>query len=458
VTGEDVIHPKVFISYSHDSPEHAERVLELSDRLRNNGIDCILDQYEDSPAEGFPRWMDREIRNANFVLMVCTHTYYLRVMGEEEPGNGLGVQWESNAIYQYIYNEGMKNNRFIPVLLEGTTIDDIPIPWQGVKHYRLTTEDGYEDLYRRLTNQPSTPKGQIGKLRQMPPRKRKLDITEAMQGVQSPSIIETIQPERNSNFTEHRPIQDNSSKGLITTNMVDLAHGLLIGRQTELQLSEQQRVLYETLVDMDDQLANIYMGSLRVLADEQNPGRLALAAHGLRELVEKLLRDHITTVKDPASIKVTIQQVHEKWEKAVKYSNCYEGSTWSQEVNWSGTIDGPLRELLKQMGKFFQWLENKHPSRQQLIRIMLGSRGLPKPLLDPQVEQWEQCCSYFDSIAHGIASVDEFEQWVSAFERLLLDHLGRLQPRASKDEIKIRRALETQEQIKRIIVEGEANA
>jgi hypothetical protein len=110
------------------------------------------------------------------------------------------------------------------------------------------------------------------------------------------------------------------------------------------------------------------------------------------------------------------------------------------------------------MGEFFQWLENEHPSRQQLIRIMLGSRGLPKPLLDPQVEQWEQCCSYFDSIAHGIASVDEFEQWVSAFERLLLDHLGRLQPRASKDEIKIRRALETQEQIKRIIVEGEANA
>jgi hypothetical protein len=49
-------HPKVFISYSHDSREHIDRVRELSDRLRAEGIDCILDQYEASPPEGWPRW------------------------------------------------------------------------------------------------------------------------------------------------------------------------------------------------------------------------------------------------------------------------------------------------------------------------------------------------------------------------------------------------------------------
>ena len=38
--------PKVFISYSHDSPEHAELVLALSDRLRQDGIDSHIDQYE----------------------------------------------------------------------------------------------------------------------------------------------------------------------------------------------------------------------------------------------------------------------------------------------------------------------------------------------------------------------------------------------------------------------------
>lgn len=36
--------PKVFISYSHDTVEHQERVLDLADRLRADGIDAEVDQ------------------------------------------------------------------------------------------------------------------------------------------------------------------------------------------------------------------------------------------------------------------------------------------------------------------------------------------------------------------------------------------------------------------------------
>lgn len=50
---------KVFISYSHDSDAHRERVLGLSERLRADGIETILDRYVErgSPPEGWPRWM-----------------------------------------------------------------------------------------------------------------------------------------------------------------------------------------------------------------------------------------------------------------------------------------------------------------------------------------------------------------------------------------------------------------
>ena len=68
------------------------------------------------------------------------------------------------------------NARFIPVLFEGASISDIPIPYQGVAHYRPTTKAGYDELYRRLTDQPLTPKGELGKLRRLPPRERKQDI------------------------------------------------------------------------------------------------------------------------------------------------------------------------------------------------------------------------------------------------------------------------------------------
>jgi len=154
MVSNEAIHPNVIISYSYDSPEHDSRVLELSDHLRADGIDCILDQYEVSPPEGWSRWMDRQIRDADFVLMICTPTYYRRVMGEEELSTGLGLRWERNLIYRHLFKIGTVNTRLIPVLLGSASVSDIPLPLQGTKYYRLTSEGGYEDLYRRLINEP----------------------------------------------------------------------------------------------------------------------------------------------------------------------------------------------------------------------------------------------------------------------------------------------------------------
>jgi len=166
--------PKVFISYSHDSPEHKEQVLALSNRLRDEKIDCIIDQYEEfSPPEGWPRWMEKQIREADFVLIICTETFYRRIMGEETPGLGRGARWEGNTIYQLLYNDGTSSTKFIPVLLGSGKPEHIPTALQGIHHYCLNTEEGYDDLYRKLTNQPSTPKNELGSRRTLPPRQRK---------------------------------------------------------------------------------------------------------------------------------------------------------------------------------------------------------------------------------------------------------------------------------------------
>jgi len=54
----------VFISYSHDSPAHSARVLALSERLRADGIETLLDQYVNgSPQQGWPRWMLDQLIN-----------------------------------------------------------------------------------------------------------------------------------------------------------------------------------------------------------------------------------------------------------------------------------------------------------------------------------------------------------------------------------------------------------
>ena len=130
---------KVFISYSHDSPEHAQRVLDLADALRHGGLEVVLDQYvHPAPDEGWPLWMETRLDEANFVLMVCTETYRRRVMGQEQPGKGLGVRWEGRLIYNRIYNDKPSGSRFIPVLFEGGEPAHIPNPVQGHTYYRIS--------------------------------------------------------------------------------------------------------------------------------------------------------------------------------------------------------------------------------------------------------------------------------------------------------------------------------
>ena len=168
---------KVFISYSQDSPEHAQRVLDLADALRHGGLEVILDQYvHPAPDEGWPLWMETRLDEANFVLMVCTETYRRRVMGQEQPGKGLGVRWEGSLIYNRIYNDKPSGSRFIPVLFEGGEPAQIPNPVQGHTYYRISHFDlsdaGYEGLYRHLTGQAPTPPREIGAIQPLPPRPR----------------------------------------------------------------------------------------------------------------------------------------------------------------------------------------------------------------------------------------------------------------------------------------------
>src|ERR1022692_432579 len=101
--------PKVLISYTHDSPDHMDRVLALSNRMRQHGIDCQIDQYEESPEQGWPQWCEDQIEEARFVLVACTETYLRRFKRREEPAKGLGGTWEGHIITQELYNAQGKN-------------------------------------------------------------------------------------------------------------------------------------------------------------------------------------------------------------------------------------------------------------------------------------------------------------------------------------------------------------
>jgi tetratricopeptide (TPR) repeat protein len=185
-------HPRVFISYSHDSREHMDGVLDLSNRLRTAGIDCHIDQYEESPPEGWPQWTLNQFEAADFVLVVCTENYERRFRGKEAMGTGLGVKWEGAIITQELYDAENRNTTFIPVFFSPEDSAYAPIVLRGATRYILSSEEDYEALYRRLTQQPLTQKPALGSIRPMPPLARKQPL------VQGSSIFESHLPHEKS--------------------------------------------------------------------------------------------------------------------------------------------------------------------------------------------------------------------------------------------------------------------
>jgi hypothetical protein len=69
--------PAVFVSYSHDSPEHSARVLVFAQALRRDGIDVELDQFHQGEIVNWPRWCNEQASRdeSDFVLTVATAEY-----------------------------------------------------------------------------------------------------------------------------------------------------------------------------------------------------------------------------------------------------------------------------------------------------------------------------------------------------------------------------------------------
>jgi hypothetical protein len=154
---------RVFISYTHDSPEHMTRVLGLCNRLRREGVDCDIDRYHPAPPEGWAAWMAHSIAGADFVLVICTEVSRKRYDGEAEEGVGKGAKWEGTIIRDELYESESQNTKFVPVIPSGGKASDIPKLLRSTTHYELERTDGYEQLYRRLTGQIEVEKPELGK-------------------------------------------------------------------------------------------------------------------------------------------------------------------------------------------------------------------------------------------------------------------------------------------------------
>jgi hypothetical protein len=113
--------PKVFVSYSRESGEHEAWVLHLASTLRHNGVDSVLDQWDLKPGNDMTLFMESQIRDSDFVVLVCTPTYADK---SNLPSGGVG--YERNIISAEMLQSRDLRPKFIPVLRGGDFDSALP--------------------------------------------------------------------------------------------------------------------------------------------------------------------------------------------------------------------------------------------------------------------------------------------------------------------------------------------
>lgn len=120
--------PRAFISYSRDSEEHKNWVRALATRLRGDGVETTLDQWHLVPGDQLPAFMERAVRDSDYVLIVCTPRYKER--SENRIG---GVGYEGDIITGEVLTT-RNERKFIPILRQGQWPLAAP-SWLAGKYY-----------------------------------------------------------------------------------------------------------------------------------------------------------------------------------------------------------------------------------------------------------------------------------------------------------------------------------
>lgn len=133
-----------FISYSWDDDAHRQWVRSLAERLRSDGVDVTLDHWHTVPGDQLPEFMERAIRENDFVITVCTPRYKARSDTREG-----GVGYEGDIMTAEMMTR-RNDRKFIPVLRTGTWSQVAP-SWLAGKYYIDLSGNPYsERQYRDL--------------------------------------------------------------------------------------------------------------------------------------------------------------------------------------------------------------------------------------------------------------------------------------------------------------------
>lgn len=157
---------KIFISYSWKPISNKNKVIDLAERLSNDGIHVILDDWDLKEGQDKYSFMEQMVNDPTIsrVLLICNKEYTEKA--NQKIG---GVGTESLIISNDIYTQA-EQTKFIPVVMQydenknpyvPTFINSrIFIDLSDVEHF----EENYEKLLRNIYNKPKSKRPPLGKM------------------------------------------------------------------------------------------------------------------------------------------------------------------------------------------------------------------------------------------------------------------------------------------------------
>lgn len=269
--------PRAFISYSWSSPSHEQWVVDLATRLRESGIDVILDKWDLKEGADKYVFMEKMVTDPSIrkVIVVCDRIYAAKADGREG-----GVGTETQIISQEVYNQVNpidQEQKFVGVIAEKDANGEAYTPTFLKSRIYIDMSDassydeGFEKLLRWIYDKPLYQKPPLGK----PPA----FLTDA----EKPSL---------GTASRHRMVMDALRQGKTTapglikeyletfaTNMETLRLQPQGGKEFDDQVVES----IETFLPYRNEAVEVYLGIARHLPMAEGYG-------ALHNFLERLLR------------------------------------------------------------------------------------------------------------------------------------------------------------------------
>ncbi len=156
---------KAFISYSWSSPGHCDRIRSYAERLVNDGVDVILDQWGLSEGQDKYAFMEKMVIDPSVThVLIFSDSQYSEKADERKSGVGTESQIISKEIY-----EKVDQKKFIPIVCEREENGEPRLPvflksriWIDFSTPEAVNEN-WERLLRALYGRPIHEKPALGK-------------------------------------------------------------------------------------------------------------------------------------------------------------------------------------------------------------------------------------------------------------------------------------------------------